>query len=203
MHTFYHVNYSKPYNPFPDFVENTQIVIGEQNNPFFDYFYTNNDSDSLELGDSGQKLHYSTILNFLGSGQSSEFLPPPNIMYPYINTKFLDLYKLNREMVLENIRLLHYPHMPSRMKCLWVSTTPEENMVWKDHFSTSGNLKVITFESESLPVKVDSKFVPVPQDSLSEKERKAHAYWSGEMSDTPMIEHLFVGTATIKRIEAA
>jgi hypothetical protein len=203
MHTFYHVSYSKPYNHFPDFIENTQIKIGEQINPFFNYFYNTNDMRIVPAGGQQQEVHYSTLLEHLAKGEGIIQYPRPDVILPYMYGKFLDLYNLNREMILENIRLQDYPHMPSRTKCLWVTTTPEECAVWYSLFSDEVDKKLITFESENEPKIVDSKFVPNKNDSLAEKERKAHAYWSGEMSESPMIEHLFVGTATVKRIEAA
>ncbi|WP_454667817.1 DUF2441 domain-containing protein [Acinetobacter calcoaceticus] len=203
MHTFHHVSYSKPYNSFPDFVENTQIVIGEQNNPFFNYFYNTNDLKTVTAGGEQQEVHYATELSVLAKGEHITKYPSPNHYLPYLYGKFSDLYTLNREMILENIRLQHYSHMPSRLKCLWVTTTGEECAVWFKHFMHERNMKLITFESEYEPVKVDSKFLPIEHDSLAEKERKAHLYWSSEMSESPMIEHLFVGTATVKRIEAA
>nr|WP_312323985.1 DUF2441 domain-containing protein [Acinetobacter oleivorans] len=203
MHTFHHVSYSKPYNSFPELKENTQIVIGEKNNPFYDYFYNTDDMEIIPAGGQQQEVHYSTLLGHLAKGEGISQYPNPQFIFPYLYGKFLDLYNLNREMILENIRLQHYPHMPSRMKCLWVTTSPEECAVWYSHFSKEVDKKIITFESESKPVMVDSRFVPLQHDSLSEKEKKAHAYWSGERSESPMIEHLFVGTATVKRIEAA
>lgn len=43
--------------------------------------------------------------------------------------------------------------------------------------------------------------IPLPHDSLEDKERKSHSYWSGEISDNPMVEYLFQGNAKIKNIE--
>ncbi|MEG1354140.1 MAG: DUF2441 domain-containing protein, partial [Malacoplasma sp.] len=108
---------------------------------------------------------------------------------------------LNRELILENIRIKDYPEMPSRFSCLWVAKSLEEASIWFNHFSKEKNLKLITLESTNDAVKVDSKFIPLPHDSLKVKEEKAHAYWSGQKSEAPMIEYLFQGIATVKEIQ--
>lgn len=197
MHTFYHVTYHKDYNCFPDFEVGQQIIAGETFNPFYNYFYNTNENVSFNTPDGPQVIHFSVELKHLAGGCGINKYPDPKLLLPYLYQRFEDLSTLNRELILENIRLAHYPHMPSRLKCLWVTPTQEENAVWINHFISCKNMKIVSLVSETAPVKVDSKLIPLAHDSLTEKERKAHAYWSGKESDNPMIEYLFAGTAEV------
>ena len=201
MHTFYHISYVKPYNLFPDFEIGQGVLIGNDFNPFFDHFYNLNEHVEVGIPNGIQNVHYSTWIADFTKQNSVKSYPDPTIFFPYINAKLKDLFTLNRELMLENIRLQYYPDMPSRLKSLWVSNTPEETSVWMMQFITSENLQLITFESSTEPSKaLDSKLLPLPHDSLKTKEEKAHAYWSGEVSKEPMIEHLFQGEAIVKDI---
>lgn len=201
MHTFYHVTFKKTYNFFPEFNVNEEIIIGNDFNPFYNYFYSTNDNIPVGIPDGTQTIHYSTHLENLARATGIARYPSPQIIFPYLHNKFHDLSTLNRELILENIRIQSYPHMPSRLKCLWVTKTREEAQAWINHFSNEKEPKLISFESIVEPIKVDSMLIPLPHDSLKDKEVKSHSYWSGEMSEKPMIEYLFQGKAKIKCIE--
>lgn len=201
LHTFYHVSYNKPYNTFPELEVNTEIVVGDLYNSYFNYFYNTDDHININVSNGIQRVHYSTKMDHLAKGEGIKRYPDENVIYPYINKKLHDLYNLNRELILENIRLQFYSKMPSRLKCLWVSKTKEDALVWINHFSGKTELKLICLESLSEPVKVDSMFISLPHDSLENREKKSHSYWSGEISNKPMIEYLFQGKAKIKSIE--
>lgn len=201
MVTFYHITYLKEYNTFAEFVLNDEITVGESFNPFYNYLYTDDHhSRTVMAGGDPQRVHFSTELDALSKGLCNGY-PDPTKLIPYLNRNFHDLYNLNRELILENIRIKNYPEMPSRLTCLWVVKSLEEASIWSSHFSGGENLKLITLESNNDPVKVDSKLIPLPHDSLKIKEEKAHAYWSGQESKTPMIEYLFQGKATVKEIK--
>lgn len=197
MHTFYHVTYHKNYNCFPELEVGQQINAGVSDNPFYNYFHNINENIPVGTPDGIQNVHYSVNLKHLADGTGVKSYPNPTVLLPHLYDRFTDLATLNRELVLENIRLAHYPNMPSRLKCLWVTLTQEECEVWKNHLTSCQEMKIITLTSDVLPVKVDSKLIPLEHDSLTEKERKAHAYWSGKESDNPMIEYLFAGTAEV------
>ena len=201
MHTFYHVTFKKPYNFFPEFNVNEEITIGNNFNPFYNYFYSTDDHISVGIPGGTQIIHYSTNLEYLARGTGITNYPNPQQIFPYLNNKFSDLYNLNRELILENIRIQSYPHMPSRLKCLWVTKTREEAQTWINNFSNTKELKLISFESMVEPIKVDSMLIPLPHDSLKDKEVKSHSYWSGEISEKPMIEYLFQGKAKITCID--
>ncbi|MCH7395220.1 DUF2441 domain-containing protein [Acinetobacter dispersus] len=197
MHTFYHVTYHKNYNCFPDLEVGQQIIAGESYNPFHNYFYNTDENVSVDTPDGPQSVHYSSYLKYLANGKGFNEYPNPSILLPNLYGHFKNLSTLNRELILENIRLAHYPQLPSRFKCLWVTPSYEESAAWIFEFLPGQDKKIVTLTSNSPIIRVDSNFLPLATDSLGEKERKAHAYWSGEESDNPKIEYLFAGTAEI------
>lgn len=200
MHTYFHVTYPKKYNSFPNFEINTQINVGDKNNPFFNYYYETNDFVHVNTDTGVQNVHYATHLRYLASSENDEGYPEAETIIPYLNHKIMDHINLNCELLLENIRLQYYPHLPSRMKCLWVTSNIDECNIWFKFLLENEEMQLVTLESKDEAHKVDGNLLPLFEDSLAERERKAHAYWSGEMSESPMIEYLFVGTATIKGI---
>lgn len=200
MYTFYHITYSKPYNSFSDLRLGDEITVGEKLNPYYEYFHNTDDFIQVAIPDGMQKVHYSDCVANFANNDSVKAYPPAKEFFPFINGKLDDLFQLNRELLLENVRLQFYPHMPSRLKCLWVTMTRDESTIWMTNFLKSPNLELITLESHDSPVKVDSMCLPLARDSLAIKEKKAHSYWSGQISNTPMIEYLFQGKATVKDI---
>lgn len=201
MFTVYHVTYFKEYNTFPKFVLNDEITFGNTFNAFYNYFYMDDHHhQNVMAGGNAQRVHVSTELDALAKGLCNGY-PDPRQLIPYLNHNFHDLDTLNRELILENIRIKYYSDMPSRFSCLWVTKSLEEAFIWSQHFSEEKDLKMITLETTTNAVKVDSKFIPLPHDSLKVREDKAHAYWSGQESETPMIEYLFQGNATVKNIQ--
>lgn len=206
MSEIYHVAHtlaSKPYNDYSDFNVGDEIDVGSSNNPFFNYFYKTEDTISFFVNQKKYDIHYAASLSTLAKGENTvDGVEIPYLDYVYLNTKFHDLDCLNREILLENVRLQHYPHMPSRQTCLWVTKTPEEALVWLQYFVNNGDreLKLICLETSDEAFLVDSMFLPLKTDSLAQKVKKAHDYWSGNMSEKPMIEYLFRGKAKVKFI---
>lgn len=205
MVDLYHVAHSKsskPYNDFPDLKLGDEIDVGSELNPFFSYFYKTDDHVKFFNNDKQYEIHYTSSLNALAKGTTVQGVEVPELSFNYLNAKFHDLDCLNRELLLENVRLEHYPDMPSRHTCLWVSQEPQESLEWLQHFVDLGalDLKLVCLETSDEPAKVDSMFLPLKSDSLSKKLEKAHDYWSGKTSERPMIEYLFKGKATVKFI---
>jgi hypothetical protein len=57
VHTFYHVAYNKSYNLFPKFKVDSEIFIGNEFNPFYNYFYSTSDHIEVGVPRGNQKVH--------------------------------------------------------------------------------------------------------------------------------------------------
>lgn len=103
-----------------------------------------------------------------------------------------------REQVFEDYRVCNYPDLPSRQKCLWV-TESNQLPYWKT-MSQNTQRSLLTLELDGDLFCADEHWLAANTFSaVTYWERAAH-YWAGDMSESPIKEYLFCGTATIKEI---
>jgi len=109
---------------------------------------------------------------------------------------FLRQYiKFIQEEIFEEVRVNHFPSLPSRQKCLFVTTFNEiEN--WLEIFKGSPykilKLKLNGYFHRTSGIYIDADTYP-----LKDFYEKAKSYWSGEILNNNEIEYLFYGKLSI------
>lgn len=170
----------------------------------------------------GNTLNPSTrdVLSFYAMCDFKEWKGPQGIINALYNNKDMliqqipdwtelmleILVKSNRrytELIFESIRIEKYPHLPSRLNCIFLC---EKNEVKKWYLAISGGLKttppIYEFEINGKKHKADQRWLD--QDILPhEKYIQAwYKYWNGDLfdeSNETTHEILFTGELTIRK----
>lgn len=193
---FYHLSSNQPYNVFPKLEVGQVLQVGQGHNTFYNYFFTQDftipitHKKTLEI----TKVAVTTYLENICSGVISK--APQQTVNSISRDAVARLYTMNRELFVENIRLRYFPHLPSRLSCLWLCNEIEQISKWMPKLGK--DLTLVTLLATGHTHEVDSNLLPVSSEPFSIWEEKSRRYWSGEMSDNPLPETLFIGTIHIQ-----
>ena len=106
-----------------------------------------------------------------------------------------------RELAMEQVRREQFPHLPSRMACLYTSRTLEEARSWAGFFQRLGR-KVYSI----VQLEVDGGVFDADAcncfDGIGDETDLANAllYWQNAPTDKPVIETIVDGEITVKEI---
>ncbi|MEH7381772.1 DUF2441 domain-containing protein [Bacillus sp. JJ1533] len=105
-----------------------------------------------------------------------------------------------RETIFEEIRLNVNKDLPSRQKCIWLSSGNEIEY-WKHELNfNSFYCQLLELELHGKLFKCDSLFVSGGIKKLNDVRIDATNYWNQEKSDQSKIEYLFEGKAIVSKV---
>ena len=168
------------------------ITCGKEYNPFWIACIDYNPKTAL----NGEQMSFFELFERCTDIEPTE----DNVKHLYTNLKTIskECAFYIREQVFEDVRKMYYPDKPSRQTCLWVSEA-DQLPYWK---TMASNIErtVLTLELNGVLFRGDDYWLKADTLSSIEYAKRAHHYWSGEMSDNPHIEYIFHGNATITNI---
>lgn len=168
------------------------ITSGVKENPFW-LFYQNY---SLDI-----RLNQQPMSIFEMFEQSPDFdVTQNNIDFLYDKLKIVskEFSFYVREHVFEEVRKEHFPQLPSRLKCLWI--TEETQLPYWRTMSIDKKQYLLTVVLDGNIFCADEYWLKANTFSRDEYYERANHYWSEEMSKSPKTEFLFYGNAIIKRV---
>lgn len=106
-----------------------------------------------------------------------------------------------RELALEQVRLEYFPHLPSRLACLYTSRTLEQARSWAEFFRKAGR-KVFSIVLLAVDGPVFDADACNCFDGVGDETDLANAlrYWQNAPTENPVIETLAAGTLTVTEI---
>ena len=106
-----------------------------------------------------------------------------------------------RELAMERVRLEQFPHLPSRLACLYTSRTLDQARGWAEFFQSIGRkvFSIVLLEVDG-PV-FDADACNCFDGVGDETDLKgALRYWQNAPTERPVIETLAAGVLTVKEI---
>ena len=102
---------------------------------------------------------------------------------------------------LEQVRLEQFPHLPSRMACLYTSRTLEEAQSWAGFFRKLGRkvYSIVLLEVDGAVFDADACNC---FDGIGDESDLLNAlrYWKNAPTEKPVIETIINGTITVKEL---
>lgn len=181
---YYHINSYKKYNA------GDIIGIGDDYNfmakEMFNAKYFN--SDGIDANEIMIQMKKNNNLTF--NNEDFEVVK---------NTISNDSFVI-RELIFEEIRKELFPDKPSRLKCLFLSKTLDENSEWESIFKRINRkpLQLLKLEVEGNIFEGDSSLILRQNNSIDDKVNQAKEYWSCTSAKIP--EYLFTGKAKVIEI---
>ena len=158
------------------------IFIGDNKNPFWGYY------DSFE---------YPQLTS----------TAPPIEMANYYKSCLGDYIMFARETIFEEVRLKHFPQLPSRKRCLWLITPSnnQENIFGKWIAELAKNkepLQILKLKCSGKIHYANSSYLDTFVGGFNKFREMAFKYWSGFNSEptSPETECLFEGFVTVEEI---
>ena len=106
-----------------------------------------------------------------------------------------------RELAMEQVRREQFPHLPSRLACLYTSRTFEQARSWAEFFQKIGRkvYSIVILEVDGCAFDADACncFDGVGDATDLENARR---YWQNAPTEKPVIETLAAGTLTVREI---
>jgi len=102
---------------------------------------------------------------------------------------------IQKEHIFEAVRAKDFSSAPSRKHCIYLMNELQvKKNEWKDLQVQSWRklFKVIPSEGHQI-LEVDSKWLDCNSQKIDEIANKAVSYWSGEMTEEPLVEYLYSG----------
>lgn len=193
--TLFHITRHHQHSRFYPLSVGSNFDVGTQYNPFFHY-YENPTFERVNTPD-GSIEHVGSVDFFLKRVRDRDIT---GVSYEVLAAKAASTSEnyqiLSQELLMENARLNHAPEAPSRLRCLWTTETMQQCRDWQKLLP---NGRIVELKATGQTIEADSNLLPRQGDPLSTFLDKATRYWTGEHSANPILEILFVGTATVVR----
>lgn len=177
---FYHVQVAKPKTR--PWILGETIFIGDTKNPFFGYY------------DYFEYPHISPTAS-------------PIERENYYKSCLGDYVMFARETIFEEVRLTHFPQLPSRERCLWL-ITPSDNQnsifeKWIAELAKNNEpLQILKLKCSGKIHYANSSYLNTFVGGFNKFRELSFKYWSGFDSEptSPETECLFEGFVTIEQI---
>jgi len=186
---FYHVAHNKNYVRRKPLSVGLVFKVGQETNPFFGYY----DKARTYTVKKDDKNVVVPALKFLRDAKKGRITGTdlPRQAYNIANHYSM----LARELIMEEVRLQITPNAPSRKTCLWVVDDLGLAAYWARKIGGKSRLVKLSLSGQAH--RCDAKFLMNESEPLAATYEKATAYWQGDMTDDPLPEILFSGTATV------
>ena len=197
----YHIHRHNKYDD--KFYEGNIILSGEMINcmrerylsrchVYLDLLKYKHKMDGAIFNGSGEPLSYDDIIKSTDLQKIELFIRTYGRSYE----SMVDL----RELMLEEVRTLYHPELPSRFTCMWL--TDEDSVDYWDTTIDHGNNEIYEVETDGKLFASTNKLLPWMYDSKKEMYIKAHHYWTPtdkELNKATDKEILLEGKAKILR----
>lgn len=93
-----------------------------------------------------------------------------------------------RESVFENVRLIHFPKLPSRTTGIWLCQTDKDVDYWLKRIPQKGEARVLTMRmSQGTVHRAFEEHLTTEPENIFLLQKRAESYWKGEGSGTSEI----------------
>ncbi len=201
---FYHVNkIPKAKTPnsgdYKLMKEGETITVGMEENQFirdlkahtpFNSFNDNIYLKNAPLGD---------FLNSLEVGDCNHHENLPQLLF-YPLTHYM---RLVSELILESVRNEKFSDLPSRCKCLWLTSTLEEAKMWVPNCAPEETYQrqIVKVCTKDEGLRCDASLIKFENESLTELIRKSNLYWEGtQKNNVEEEEILYVGDIKVLEV---
>ena len=196
---YFHINSEWLYNQNKPMEKDQKILIGNTCNPFFDHFMKVSMTVPVTNQNNGNvdQIQVSTYFDNVANGNITNV--DSQVIANFGSQAIDSLFTFSRELFLENVRLEYFPHLPSRTKCIWLCQAEIEVERWAQIFKQR-KARVVKINIEGNTFCADSMLLPLKHETFEVWHDKAFKYWGGGLSNSPIIETLFVGEATVTEV---
>lgn len=192
--TFFHIWRDVHWLNKPEPKQDQKIVVGLENNPFFQYF--ENPQTRNVYFTNEKKTKPVPIISFLGMIKDGDITDHKELpVTAYDTAMHLSVYI--RELIWESVRKSEFSHLPSRMTCVWLIPDKDSLIYWKKELDGSFKSKLLKVETQGRYHLADSTLLNDESEPYSKMIERARKYWSGEISDKTKAELLFEGVMTV------
>jgi hypothetical protein len=107
--------------------------------------------------------------------------------------------KIARELIYERVRQYVDSNLPSRLKCVWLTSLENLNTWYLDFKETSANCQIFKVSATGKIFNADGSYIKLDIFKISDFEQMAEKYWRGEKSKSSQYldEILFEGSLKI------
>ena len=196
--SYFNINSNANFSPHPLMCRGDIYNIGETANPFFHFYEVYQRTYPVTETSTGI-THQVPAMKFLRSMKDGEINGHglPAIAYEIANHFLM----LARELVWENVRLAEFSEAPSRQRCIWLIESMDDVINWVNRLGFKPNIySIVRVRATGHALKVDSNYLVGDSEPLSTWFEKAHSYWSGKLTQTPLPEVLFEGRIEVDDI---
>jgi len=195
---YFHINSNANMSPHPIMRCGDIFEIGGTSNPFFHFYEAYQRSYPVTDTSTGtiQQIPAMKFLRLVKDGTVTA-TELPTIARDTANHFLM----LARELLWENVRLAEFPDAPSRQNCIWLIESMADVTNWISQLGfEQSHYSVVRVRATGKSLKVDSNFLAGDSEPLPVWLEKAHEYWSGMVTQTPLPEVLFVGHIEVDEI---
>jgi hypothetical protein len=104
-----------------------------------------------------------------------------------------------RETIFEEVRVNHFPNLPSRSTCLWVIPHNQQAIdYWEAALTQGGESQFVKLKLTGIIHKTNQPYLQINRNSMDYNRKSALEYWNG-ISGSGSIEdeYLFQGIAEV------
>jgi len=186
---FYHVTHNKKYVNRDRLSLGTVFTVGHEINPFMGY-YDKARTYRVNGPEGEEKVPALRFLRQVKRGRITCH-DLPKQAYNIANHYSM----LARELIMEEVRRDIAPDAPSRKTCLWVADELSLAAHWQKKLG--GTSRMLKLSLTGVLHRGDAKYLNNESEPLPKTYGKAQRYWEGQMTEDPLPEFLFSGTATV------
>lgn len=132
-----------------------------------------------------------------------EFVHNPIQALHLANETLSHLLRLTRELVFEQVRVEHFPELPSRMRCIWLIPHEEAALRYWWKQLPGNNRRILEVVATGKYHRTSQAPLKLGTFSLNELRQRAFTYWAGVSSlEAPSVddEIIFEGFVEVKAV---
>ncbi|MBM0417989.1 DUF2441 domain-containing protein [Aeromonas veronii] len=195
---YFHVNHISQYSPQKNLEVGDVIELSSKEfNPYYKSIL--NRQKHIKVG--GKEI---PLLKFFDGVQRGQYKEHPEISDPKTIAKFAhslldDFIQFHRETHFENIRSAEFPHLPSRLNCIWLASSYEEAVSWSQRLTDRKKPRIVQVELESEPFQANECHLFQDTELTKITLERARNYWNG-YGGNGRTELLYVGKLTVLEV---
>jgi hypothetical protein len=174
------------------------VEVGKEESPFFRFYRTHTRQEAVTRPDG--TVHLVPSIAFLRQVRDGQ-ISASNLPGVAFDTA-RHFMMLARELLWEQIRVSEFRENPSRQRAMWLFANANNAPHWESMLKSNvtGQSQLIEVEVTGRVHECDAGLLLGDSESLDESERKARAYWRGDMLPAAsQPEVLFVGSLKVVR----
>ncbi|WP_311063068.1 DUF2441 domain-containing protein [Halomonas sp. DWK9] len=170
---------SKDHNPYYKSILNRQkhIAVGDQDIPLLEFF------KNIQCGKYGNIPEAND----------------PKKIAEIAHSLLDDFMQFHRETHFENIRGAEFPHLPSRLSCMWLASSYEDAISWSQRLSGRKQPQIVKVEVENEPFCANEGHLIQDSELTQDTLERARRYWGGK-DGGGRTELLYIGKLTVLEV---